>query len=80
MTALTGATAAYVSGAGKPLQSMPALSFTWDGAATPTLTVTVGAAPAVTYSGQAMAGFGGVPQALLSAAAPAGNSWGVGPA
>ena len=46
------------------LGSPAAVPVTWDGAATPTLT-----AAGVTYSGQANAGFAGVPQSVLNAIA-----------
>ena len=81
MTAFAGATSAYSnSPPARPWASMPALSFVWDGAATPTLTVTVvsGGATCATYSGQALIQ-AGVPQSLLSAA-KGSNSWEVGPA
>jgi hypothetical protein len=82
MTAIAGATAAYTSSPpGRPLQSFPALSFTWDGAATPTLTVKVvsGGATCAVYSGQALIQ-AGVPSSLIAAAATGGNPWEVGPA
>lgn len=75
MSAFSGVTPAYVQGAGKPLQSLPALTLAWDGAATPTLTVTSGGSAGLTVSGQAQAGFAGVPSALLEAVAPTGNPW-----
>lgn len=80
MPAFAGATGAYVQGAGKPYQSMPATSFTWDGAVTPTLTVTAAGVVAAVVSGQALAGEACAPQSLISAAAAAGNSWEVGAA
>ena len=49
--------------------ALPIVSATWDGAATPTLTVAEGGVTAVTYSGQANAGFAGVPQSVLNAIA-----------
>jgi hypothetical protein len=82
MTAFSGATPAYVpSPPGRGLQAMPALAFAWDGAATPTLTVTqvAGGALACTVSGQSLARGASVPQSLASAAA-GGNSWEVGAA
>lgn len=81
MTAFAGATAAYTqSPPARPLQAMPALSFAWDGAATPTLTVTVvsGGSVCAVYSGQALIQ-AGVPQSLI-AAAKGSNPWEVGPA
>ena len=83
MPPFAGATAAYAqSPPGKPYQSFPALAFAWDGAATPTLTVTEvsGGALAATYSGQALAGSACAPQSVISAATAAGNPWEVGPA
>jgi hypothetical protein len=82
VTACSGATAAYTSSPpGKGLQSMPALSFAWDGAATPTLTVkqVSDGTTAVVYSGQALIQ-SGIPGSLQSAGGTAGNSWEVGPA
>ena len=49
--------------------ALPAVSATWDGAATPTLTVAEGGVTAAAYSGQANAGFAGVPQSVLNAIA-----------
>lgn len=83
MTAFAGATAAYVQNPPlKPYQGRPALSFTWDGAATPTLTVTEtgDGSTCMTFSGQSLAGSASAPQALLSAASPTGNPWEVGAA
>ena len=80
MTAFSGAAAAYVSSPpGKPYQGLPGLTFSWDGAATPTLTVNkTGDGVCATFSGQSLVQ-AGVPGALQSAAAPAGSSWEVGP-
>ena len=81
MPAFTGAVAAYTqSPPARPLQAMPALSFTWDGAATPTLTVkeVSDATTCAVYSGQALIQ-AGVPQSLI-AAAKGSNPWEVGPA
>jgi hypothetical protein len=52
-------------------QALGALTFGWDGAATPTLTSPTGAT-GVTQSGQAMAGFAGIPASLLAAASTGG--------
>jgi hypothetical protein len=81
MSAFAGVTPAYVQGGvGKPFPSMASLSFSWDGAATPTLTVKDAGSGLVdvTYSGQALIQ-SGVPQSVLSAAS-GGNPWEVGPA
>jgi hypothetical protein len=83
VTALTGSVAAYVpSPPGKPYQGRPGLSFTWDGAATPTLTVTEtgDGTTCMKFSGQSLAGSASAPQALLSAASPTGSAWEAGPA
>lgn len=81
MTAWSGTVAAYSqSPPGKPWPSYPKLTLGWDGAATPTLTVTdfVTGTTDATVSGQALiqAGF---PQSLLAAAA-GGNGWEAGAA
>ena len=76
MTAFTGATAAYSnSPPARPWAAMPALSFSWDGAATPTLTVKVvsDSSTCAVYSGQALIQ-AGVPASLL-AAAKGSNPW-----
>ena len=79
MTAFTGATSAYTnSPPARPWAAMPALSFSWNGAATPVLTVTSGGATCAVYSGQALIQ-AGVPQSLISAA-KGSNPWEVGPA
>lgn len=72
MTAFSGVTSTRVADGTGP--AMPALSFAWDGAATPTLTVTevAGGALAATVSGQALIG-DSAPPALLSAAASTGK-------
>lgn len=83
MTALAGSVAAYAqSSPGKPWPGRPALSFSWDGAAVPTLTVTEtgDGSTCMTFSGQALAGSASPPQALLSAASATGNAWEAGPA
>ena len=67
MTAFSGASSATGAGAGG--QALPAVTFSWDGAATPTLTDTGG--PVI--SGQALAGFAGIPQSLLSASQAGGK-------
>ena len=81
MTALARSMAAYTQSLpARPLQSFPALSFTWDGAATPSLTVkevSDGTTCAV-YSGQALIQ-DGLPPSLVAASVGA-NSWEVGPA
>jgi hypothetical protein len=62
-------TSAVSAGAYGP--ALPAKDLAWDGAATPTLTQTdhaTGAAD-LTVSGQAVAGFAGIPAPLLSAVA-----------
>jgi len=61
----SGTSASTVAGAYG--QALGALTFGWDGAATPTLSSPVGAG-AVTISGQSMAGFAGIPASLLAAA------------
>jgi hypothetical protein len=55
--------------------AMPALDFTWDGAATPTLAVTEHSDGTTCYkaSGQALAGIAGIPESLLAAAAASGK-------
>lgn len=76
MTAFAGAAAAYVQNPpGKPWQSMPALTVSWDGAATPTLTVTEtgDGSTAAKFSGQALIQ-DSVPAAVLSAAAATGQN------
>lgn len=77
MTAFSGASSATVAGAYG--QALGALTYSWDGAATPTLTSPTGAG-GNTISGQAMAGLSGVPESLQNAAQAAGkNSYAVAP-
>ena len=73
MTAFTGATSARAADGTGP--AMPALNLSWDGAATPTLTVTENSDGTTCYkaSGQAVAGVAGVPEGLLAAAAATGK-------
>jgi hypothetical protein len=83
VSAFAGAAAAYVSNPpAKPYPGRPALSFSWDGAATPTLTVTETAdgTTCMTFSGQSLARSSGAPQSVIAAASPGGNPWEVGPA
>jgi hypothetical protein len=83
VSAFAGAAAAYVSNPpGKPYQSRPALSFSWDAAATPTLTVTEtgDGTTCMVFSGQSLAGSTSAPQVVIGAAGPGGNPWEVGPA
>ncbi len=68
MTAFSGASS--VTAAAAAGQALPAITFSWDGAATPTLTDTGG--PVI--SGQSLAGFAGIPASLLSASQAGGKS------
>jgi hypothetical protein len=68
MAAFSGTTTAF--------QNMPALSFAWDGAAVPALTVkeVSDGSTAAVITGQALARAASAPAALLAAAAPAGQN------
>jgi hypothetical protein len=68
VTAFSGVSSATAAGAAGP--ALPAITFSWDGAATPTLTDTGD----VVISGQALAGFAGIPASLLSAAQAGGKN------
>ena len=73
MTALTGSTSARAADGTGP--AMPALNFTYDGAGTPTLTVTENSdgTTCTKFTGQAQAGLTGIPHALLAANAATGK-------
>jgi hypothetical protein len=73
VTAFTGGTSARAADGTGP--AMPALNVSWDGAATPTLTVTENSdgTTCSKFSGQAMATEAGIPPSLLAAAATTGK-------